>query len=97
MHAAHFECPDCGAQCKVVRQDAADNPSNHPQVKCLTCGRPLDPGDGEILLKYFSGEEVTGRAQFLPPGNPGGLAGRAAQMPDIMIRCPLLGGQYEPA
>ena len=64
MYPALFECPDCGAQYKVARQEAADNQSNHPAVKCLTCGRPLDPGDGKFVLKYFRVKHSRREHQF---------------------------------
>jgi len=65
MLAALFECPDCGAQYKVVRQEAADNRGNYPQVKCSTCGRPLDPGDGKSVLKYFRVKKSWGEPAHL--------------------------------
>ena len=45
-----FHCR-CGAQYKVARQEAP--PNQNGEVTCLSCGAPLDPREGEFVLKYF--------------------------------------------
>ena len=70
MNATFFECPDCGAQYKVVRQEADQtqlHSSNPKQLKCLTCGRPLDSCDGKFVLKYFRVKASRGAPQHFAP------------------------------
>ena len=48
---ANFECPQCGAQYKVVSVEA---PAIHDEpLLCLSCGGPLHNREGKFALKYF--------------------------------------------
>jgi predicted RNA-binding Zn-ribbon protein involved in translation (DUF1610 family) len=49
--AKKFECPNCGAQYKVVRIEAAS--THNQQLLCLSCGGPLQAREGKFALKYF--------------------------------------------
>jgi predicted nucleic acid-binding Zn ribbon protein len=46
-----FRCPNCEAQYKVVRVEAA--PTHNNQLTCLSCGGPLNNREGKFALKYF--------------------------------------------
>ena len=46
-----FDCPNCGAEYKVVRAEADPPPDR--QIVCRRCGAPLQGRDGKFILKYF--------------------------------------------
>jgi predicted RNA-binding Zn-ribbon protein involved in translation (DUF1610 family) len=50
--ATKFRCPNCGADYKVVRVEAAPAFDNK-ELTCLGCGGPLHNRDGKYALKYF--------------------------------------------
>ena len=47
-----FDCPNCGANYKVIRVEA-DSQSDNRQITCRKCGAPLQGRQGDIVLKYF--------------------------------------------
>jgi predicted RNA-binding Zn-ribbon protein involved in translation (DUF1610 family) len=47
-----FECPNCGAQYKIVRVET-DGAVPEGQLTCRTCGGPLHGREGRFILKYF--------------------------------------------
>ncbi len=52
-----FDCPDCGAQYKLVRVEA--DAEQDRQITCCRCGAPLNGREGAFALKYF----LVGRPQ----------------------------------
>ena len=59
---AAVHCCHCGAQYKVVRQEA---PSDHDkEIACLSCGAPLEAREGKFVLKYFRVKRPEGGASF---------------------------------
>jgi len=46
-----FRCPNCEAEYKVVRVEAA--PTYDQPLLCLGCGGPLHNREGKFALKYF--------------------------------------------
>jgi predicted SprT family Zn-dependent metalloprotease len=53
-------CCRCGAQYKVVRQEAP--PDHNRKIACLSCSESLEAREGKFVLKYFRvkrpGEEL---------------------------------------
>jgi DNA-directed RNA polymerase subunit RPC12/RpoP len=48
----HYECPNCQAQYRLVRVEAApDTP--YREITCRSCGAPLPAREGRYVLKYF--------------------------------------------
>ena len=47
-----FECPNCGAQCKLVRLET-DETLPDQQLNCHNCEGTLHGREGEFILKYF--------------------------------------------
>jgi hypothetical protein len=47
-----FECPNCGAQYKLVRIETNEI-SPDKQLSCRKCGGPLQGREGRVILKYF--------------------------------------------
>jgi predicted nucleic acid-binding Zn ribbon protein len=47
-----FDCPNCGAEYKVVR--AEGDPPPDRQIECRRCGGPLQGRDGKFILKLLS-------------------------------------------
>jgi predicted RNA-binding Zn-ribbon protein involved in translation (DUF1610 family) len=52
LPAAQFNCPNCGAQYKVVRVEA-DPLTADREITCRSCGAPLQGREGGLVLKYF--------------------------------------------
>lgn len=46
-----FRCPNCEAEYKIVRVEAA--PTCDKQLICLSCGAPLRNRGSKFALKYF--------------------------------------------
>jgi predicted RNA-binding Zn-ribbon protein involved in translation (DUF1610 family) len=49
-----FDCPNCGAQYKLVRVETDENLPDQ-QLTCRKCGGPLHGREGKFILKYFLG------------------------------------------
>ena len=47
-----FECPNCGAQYKLVRLETETALADH-KITCRKCGGPLAGTEGRFILKYF--------------------------------------------
>jgi predicted RNA-binding Zn-ribbon protein involved in translation (DUF1610 family) len=47
-----FECPNCGAQYKLVRVET-DRALPNEELPCRNCGEPLNGREGKFVLKYF--------------------------------------------
>jgi hypothetical protein len=50
--ATPFECPNCGAQYKLVRLETNEVLPDQ-QLACRKCGGPLHGREGRFILKYF--------------------------------------------
>jgi predicted RNA-binding Zn-ribbon protein involved in translation (DUF1610 family) len=48
---SRFNCPNCGAEYKLVRAEAGPPPDR--QIVCRRCGAPLQGREGKFILKYF--------------------------------------------
>jgi predicted Zn finger-like uncharacterized protein len=59
-----FNCPNCGAQYRVIRVEA-DSSATYGRIECRHCGGPLDSGEGGFILKYFFVGKP--RKQLKPP------------------------------
>ena len=55
-----FDCPNCGAKYEIVRVEAP--PTTDREITCVSCGGPLDAGQGAFILKYFLVERPRRRA-----------------------------------
>jgi hypothetical protein len=47
-----FRCPNCGAEYRVERVEAASTHKRQVQVVCVECGGPLRNRDGKYALRY---------------------------------------------
>jgi predicted RNA-binding Zn-ribbon protein involved in translation (DUF1610 family) len=47
-----FECPNCGAQYKLVRVET-ETALPEQKIACRKCGGPLPATEGPFILKYF--------------------------------------------
>jgi transcription elongation factor Elf1 len=47
-----FNCPNCGAEYKVVRVEAPVGDTFH-EITCNTCGGRLEGREARSVLKYF--------------------------------------------
>ena len=47
-----FDCPNCGAQYKLVRVETHETLPDQ-QLACRKCGGPLHGREGRFVLKYF--------------------------------------------
>jgi len=50
--ATPFDCPNCGAQYKLVRVETNETLPDQ-QLACRKCGGPLQGRQGRFVLKYF--------------------------------------------
>jgi hypothetical protein len=50
--AVPFDCPNCGAKYKVVGVERPP-PRKDRKLRCKHCAGPLQPYEGQFLLKYF--------------------------------------------
>jgi predicted RNA-binding Zn-ribbon protein involved in translation (DUF1610 family) len=57
-----FDCPNCGAQYKIVRVER-DEVLPDEQIACLRCDAPLNGREGRLTLKYFLLDSPRLRAQ----------------------------------
>ncbi len=49
---SRFDCPNCGAQYKLVRVETGSAPPDR-QLVCRHCGGPLQGREGKFILKYL--------------------------------------------
>jgi transcription elongation factor Elf1 len=47
-----FDCPNCGAQYKLVRVET-ETALPKQKIGCRKCGGPLATTEGPFILKYF--------------------------------------------
>jgi predicted Zn finger-like uncharacterized protein len=57
-----FECPNCGAKYEVVRVEAPRGPIINREIRCVSCGSPLNGREGKFIFKYFMIERSRRRA-----------------------------------
>jgi DNA-directed RNA polymerase subunit RPC12/RpoP len=58
----HYECPNCQAQYRLVRVEAAaDTPDR--KITCRSCGAPLQAREGRYFLKYILVDRPTKQAR----------------------------------
>jgi predicted RNA-binding Zn-ribbon protein involved in translation (DUF1610 family) len=62
--ATPFECPNCGAQYKLVRLETNEALPDQ-ELACRKCGGPLHGREGRFILKYF----LVDRPRRKPLGN----------------------------
>jgi len=63
-----FNCPNCGAEYKLVRVEA-DPTTKIRELTCVKCGGPLHARVGRFVLKYFF-RDGSRRRQILGPKGP---------------------------
>jgi predicted Zn finger-like uncharacterized protein len=51
LHPNPFQCPHCAARYALVKVETA-SPVNS-EVRCISCGGPLDGRENAFILKYF--------------------------------------------
>ena len=59
--ATPFDCPNCGAQYKLVRVETNETLPDQ-QLACRKCGGPLHGRQGRFVLKYFLVDRAGRRA-----------------------------------
>jgi len=65
LKATPVFCPNCHAQYRVIRVEAAATSKLASEVICLSCGGPLNAREGAFILKYLLVREgQRGRRRF---------------------------------
>jgi predicted Zn finger-like uncharacterized protein len=62
LEPARFMCPNCNAEYRIVRVTADPTVADR-EIRCRSCGGPLQGREGNLVLKYFFAETAVSAAR----------------------------------